>query len=255
MKPILLVFAGRTKAGKTTLAELYCGEHGLVKATFSDVVRRRASQKHPGIEQTTRLLQDVGAQLVTDDPSGFCREACKTTMFSRRSPAVLDGLRHKSLLPHLRALCPDLTVVVVYVEASNATRLRRISPTITAKELNEIDSHPVEAEQQELRQVADLVLNTDRHETESYTELLRWLAVRRLVLRTTAKSNRPRLAGLLLRTWAVVSALWVITVVFLSHSDATRSWSIVQASRQIAREHFVDADYLPLDCKGPRGRE
>ena len=236
------MFAGRTKSGKTTLAEHFCREHDVQKATVSDVVRRVANQRHPGAKQTLRVLQDLGAQIVRENPAAFCRDVCRGIDFSRQRYAVLDGLRHQSLIQHLRALYPNLIVVVFYVEAPDATRLQRFSPTITDEQLRDIDAHPVEAEEDALREVADLVINTDRGEAETYDEVSGWLTKHNFLPKVRRDSDRLKRAGLLIRAWIVLSVVWMIFVVSFSRSDAVKSWSTLRASRQSAVEYLVDAD-------------
>ena len=246
MKGALVVFAGASKSGKTTLAKRLAAERHLPIVTFSDTVRRRASEKYPGSTQNLRLLQDVGAELVSDNPAGFCREVFAQHKLKRYGCSVVDGLRHNSLLPVLRALNPELKLVVIYAEASQSTRCSRFTPVLTQAQLEEVDIHPVEGQLQELRASADMIISTERSEDDAFGEMCAWLDRRRLCTPKKPPQTVHIEAGLL-RLWIVLSVAWVLFASFsllsLSKNDSAA-----------AQQRFTSSSWLiPLDCKTVRG--
>ena len=251
----MVVFAGRSKCGKTTLAKRFAGEHDLQRVTFSDVVRRVAGEKLEATHQTVQLLQDVGAKLVSDDPARFCRETCRDVAFSSGQCVVLDGLRHKSLLPYLRALHTDLTVLVVYVEASEKVRMARFAPPVTAEALHEIDDHLVEREEDSLRAVADLILTTDCSEVKSYDQLSHWFENNKYCQLKATKPDELRVPRLFFRAWIVASVFWMLSAAVYMHSADGKMWELVRATERSSYHRLSKGHLLPLDCKGLKGAE
>ena len=246
LKGTLIVFAGASKCGKTTLAKRLAGERHLPLVTFSATVRRRASERYPSSTHDVKQLQDVGAELVKDNPGGFCREVLAQQKLKHYGCSVVDGLRHRSLLPVLRALNPDLNLVVIYAEASQATRCTRFTPVLTHAQLQEIDDHPVESQLQELRASADLILSTDRPEDDTFDEMCTWLD-RRKLCRQKEPLPEINIRRGFLRLWTVFSVVWIL---FASFSIVSLSQSGVKSARQ----GLDPSDQLiPFDCKDAKG--
>ena len=84
-------------------------------------------------------------------------------------------LRHVTLLPVLAELCGNREIRVIFVEATLAARIARWGTKITRLELNAIDTHPVEADMAQIREIADIVVETKLGFEEAFMTLMQWI--------------------------------------------------------------------------------
>jgi len=168
----IIALAGPSKSGKTTLAKKLAVELGVVVASFGDQVRKEAFRKGLS-DPSTRELQMVGAELLETDVVGFCQAALKDAGFSPSHGLVVDGIRHVVALSAIKVLVGEQPVKLVYLESSLAKR-QKLS-LLTAHQLKEIDTHPVENDAEKLRAIADLVLDTTDEIDKCFAILLQWV--------------------------------------------------------------------------------
>ena len=168
----IIAFSGLPQTGKTTLARLLSRELHCKLVGFGDFVRQEARRR--GIENATRRdLQDLGQALVSEDVLGFCRHVLETVSFSPGEQIVLDGVRHKDVLESMARLSPGQPIILIYLAASVETRKAR-TPRNT--DLMAVDSHKVESHiENELRVLADLVIDTEGDVDESFRRLISWI--------------------------------------------------------------------------------
>jgi|SRR5580700_5098121 hypothetical protein len=153
------VFAlgGPSKSGKTSLGRRFAEELGLRFASFGDCVRKEATRR--GLSNaSTGQLQEVGLSLVTSDLVKFCQLVLKDAGFVPGEGLVVDGVRHFDTVRVLKNLCGEQPVKVIFLDSSLAVRRQRGSFTVDG--LDKLDSHPVEAETQAIKNIADFVLDT-----------------------------------------------------------------------------------------------
>jgi hypothetical protein len=205
------------------------------------------------MKQTIELLQDIGLELLRRDPSGFCREVCNQQNLDRKSCNIVDGLRHRSLVPILTALHPECNLRIIYTEASKETRRKRWEPPLSEAQLDAIDNHPVEQELSEVREIADLIVSTDRSDDESYDEMLLWLE-----LHVPSVKRRSRTGGInvvkgLTRLWIVASAVWILFVLFSLILTPGNTIQVAQKRESLAARFFSNSHLLPIKCIDIRG--
>ena len=153
----IYAFGGSSKSGKTTIGRLFAQELGLRFASFGDYVRKEATGR--GFRNPTPAdLQTVGFSLFKTDLIGFCQSVLTDAGFVLGEGLVIDGVRHLDTVSVLKELVGDQPLRIVYLESSLEARRERGS--FTRDDLDELDSHPVEAETQAVKKVANFVLDT-----------------------------------------------------------------------------------------------
>jgi dephospho-CoA kinase len=173
--PIFLL-SGSSKVGKTSIARKLADAIGCPTASFGDYVRSRAVTVLGGGSATRQQLQELGQQLVTKDAESFCRSVLSFGGFKPGEPFVLDGLRHLQVLPAIQSIAPDGIPRIIYLEAPTDLRIARWDGAISASELSEVDSHPVEADLVQIRKMADIVIDTQVGIERSVSDVMVWVS-------------------------------------------------------------------------------
>ena len=93
-----------------------------------------------------------------DDLVKFCQLVLTDAGFMPGDGLVIDGVRHLDTVRVLKHLFGEQPLKVIYLDSSMAVRRQRGS--LTADDLDRLDSHPVEAETQAVKNIADFVLDT-----------------------------------------------------------------------------------------------
>jgi len=249
----LLIFAGASKTGKTTLARRLASERSIPYSSFSAIVRRLASERYPNEKQTIELLQTLGHEMVVKDPCGFCREVCGPALQNVNSCHILDGLRHRRLIPILKALHPGYDLRIIYTETSKRARLSRFQPSVSEAELDAIDSHAVEKELDDLKKVADITLSTDGKEQESYLKLVSWLTRDGLGGKEISDDEGINVSRGFWHLWTVFSLVWILLVLAASLMPSGRRDIISYKQEQQASDLFASRHVVPLSCGNIRG--
>jgi shikimate kinase len=176
LKYPVFVMSGASRVGKTSLARKVAKALAIPSASFGDYVRSQAALLSPHVSQTRQQLQDLGQKLVMANPELFCRAVLVSGGFTPGQPMVLDGLRHFRLIPILQGIAHGGTLKVIYLEADHNIRMSRWDGVITQSELADVDSHPVEAELEKIRDNADLVVDTRQGLERCFHIILDWIS-------------------------------------------------------------------------------
>lgn len=174
----VIALAGRTRAGKTTLAERLAGDLGCRQASFSSFVRAEAVAR--GLDQERLTLQDLGAEMIaTLGPVTFARGALEHAgLSSRNAPFVIEGVRHLTVLEGLRQVAKPVPVALVYLAVSDQARNSRLAAEgISAEEGRRWEAHSTERDVLHgLEAVADIVVDADRDRDFAANTVEDWLA-------------------------------------------------------------------------------
>jgi dephospho-CoA kinase len=123
---------------------------------FGDAVRVEAERR--GIAPTRVALQDLGDELIAAGWDSFCERVLGQAQWTEKGLLVVDGVRHLGAIDALKRAVPD-RVIVVFVDASHDERVRRLADRgIDADEAAGADMHPNEAEVDQVRQRADILI-------------------------------------------------------------------------------------------------
>jgi adenylate kinase family enzyme len=161
----VVAIAGRTRAGKTTLAAALAGELGWPSASFSSYVRAEAGRR--GIEERRRSLQDLGASMIeTMGPRAFVEGMFENAGLTvvEHAPLLIEGIRHLTVLEALRDVSAPVPTQLIYLRVSDAERNRRLAGEgISAREGEEWEEHSTEQDVLHgLEGQADLVIAADK---------------------------------------------------------------------------------------------
>lgn len=168
----IIALAGPSKSGKTTLAKRLAASLRVPFSSFGDHVRKEARRR--GFSSApSHQLQELGLEMVKTNIEGFCKAVLEEGGSAAGHGLILDGIRHMDALAAIKTLAPQQQVKLVYLESSVADRMERSS--FSARELEEIDSHPVESDRVLLKSAADLVLNSSPNSDECFEALLAWV--------------------------------------------------------------------------------
>jgi adenylate kinase family enzyme len=155
--------AGRTRAGKTTLAVALADGLGWPQTSFSSFVRAIAADR--GLGEDRRTLQDLGAEMIeTLGPRGFVEGALDHAgLASSNAPFVIEGVRHVTTLEALKWVVAPHPVALIYLAVSDDERDRRLAAEgISAAEGSRWEEHSTEYDVlHRLEEAADLVIDAD----------------------------------------------------------------------------------------------
>jgi dephospho-CoA kinase len=157
---IVIVVSGRIASGKTAFADLLAQKLGIVRTGFGDEVKARARAR--GCAETREVLQEIGADLVKNQPAEFCRAVLTRGNFKSGSGLVVDGIRHAEILTLMRQLLAPQAVAHIHVESSNSVRQTRMDERKRDGEivLSKADSHSTEVQVADtLRRLADVEID------------------------------------------------------------------------------------------------
>jgi cytidylate kinase len=159
---LVVAFAGRIGAGKSSVSAAFAEDLGWKFASFGAFVRKTATER--GMDLSRESLQTVGAELEAKDAMEFCRAVLDDAGWSAGEPAVVEGIRHVRILDTLKSQVAPQSVFLVYLEAPEELRRNRLQER-GAKEahyLERAETHSTERDAiTELPQLADLVLSTE----------------------------------------------------------------------------------------------
>jgi cytidylate kinase len=175
---LVVAFAGRIGAGKSSVSAAFAQELGWKFASFGAFVRRTATER--GMDLSRESLQTVGAELEAKDAAKFCRAVLDDAGWNAFEPAVVEGIRHVRILDTLKGQVAPQPVFLVYLEAPEELRRNRLQErgAQEAHCLERAETHSTERDVvTELPQLADLVLST---EGAAVTDLVRQIKAKAL---------------------------------------------------------------------------
>jgi cytidylate kinase len=171
-----LVFSGKLGSGKTTVSKLLAAKLGARWGGFGVTVKRIATEQ--GLPFDRNTLQTLGEHLVTKTPETFCRTVISEAEPSIGQGLILDGLRHISILGHLRQILLPFPVIPIYVEVAEPIRIKRIisRDAHNLQILDRLESHSTEIEViAALRESAQLCADNSESPETTVEGIVYWL--------------------------------------------------------------------------------
>jgi cytidylate kinase len=159
---LIVAFAGRIGAGKSSVSAAFAAELGWKFASFGSFVRKTASER--GMDSSRESLQAIGAELEANDAAMFCRAVLDDAGWNAGEPAVVEGIRHVRIWETLKDLVAPQPVFLVYLEAPEDLRRARLQErgAQEAHYLERAETHSTERDViSKLPQLANLVLSTE----------------------------------------------------------------------------------------------
>lgn len=159
---LVVGFAGRIGAGKSSVSAAFAEELGWKFASFGAFVRKTATER--GMDLSRESLQTVGAELEAKDAAKFCWAVLDGAGWNAGERAVVEGIRHVRILDTLKSQVAPQPVFLVYLEAPDELRRNRLQErgAQEAHYLELAETHSTERDViTELPQLADLVLSTE----------------------------------------------------------------------------------------------
>ena len=166
MQEPIVVISGPVAAGKTTLAEGLCARYGGRRFSTRSLLADRLGDDQ-GSDR--RALQELGHELDELTGGAWLTTALTPALYEETASnlAVIDAVRIPQQIEHLRRAF-GRRVVHIHLTASDAVLSARYEGRRRASELvefatyAELRSDPVEAKTDELRDDADVVIDTAR---------------------------------------------------------------------------------------------
>jgi cytidylate kinase len=159
---LIVAFAGRIGAGKSSVSAAFATDRGWKFASFGDFVRKSASER--GMDLSRESLQAIGAELEANDAAMFCRAVLDDAGWSAGECAVIEGIRHVRIWQTLKDLAAPQPVFLVYLEAPEDLRRARLEErgAQEAHYLERAETHSTERDViAELPQLANLVVSSE----------------------------------------------------------------------------------------------
>lgn len=159
---LIVTFAGRIGAGKSSVSAAVAEALGLKLASFGGFVRKTATER--GMDHSRESLQAVGEELEAKDAAQFCRAVLDDAGWNAGKPVVVEGIRHVRILDTLKSLVAPQPVFLVYLQAPDELRRARLQErgAQEAQYLERAETHSTERDViAELPQLADLLLSTE----------------------------------------------------------------------------------------------
>ena len=156
----IIAFAGRIASGKSAVSRGVAAKLHAPWVGFGDAVRSEATKR--GIAPTRKALQDLGDELITRGWDAFCEIVVMQATWTGEGLLVVDGVRHIGAIDTLQRRAAPSRAVVVFVEASRARSLERLTERgIGAVEVAVADAHSNEAEVDAVRERADVYVQNN----------------------------------------------------------------------------------------------
>lgn len=172
---IAVGLVGPARAGKTVLARRLAERMSAPSMSFGDEVRRRAAAAGRGDDRLT--LMEIGQQAVEGDLDAFCRDVLAQHRPERRTPLIIEGIRHTRVADLLRALLAPRRLVLVHLQIPPSEQQRRLREDgLDEPALQAVQSDPTEAEvDQALFGHADFVLDATLDRDVLAKQVQTWL--------------------------------------------------------------------------------
>lgn len=159
---MLLCFSGQIASGKSSVSIAVAEALGWHRTGFGDFLRSEIARLggNPGDREA---LQNFGQKRVDDDPVAFCRDVLRAGGFVPGEDFVIDGIRHASIFEILTEVSAPSRTRLLFLGASETTRLARAEERVDASDFARASAHRVEAELiNALPQRADGIVNSDQ---------------------------------------------------------------------------------------------
>lgn len=154
----VVTISGQIASGKSTLAEAIASATGWPVASFGVYVRSVAARRGLGTDRAT--LQAVGSELVRGGEERFVAEVLRAAGWRPGQPAVLEGVRHLSVLNAVRRVTTPVPVFHVHVAVGEDERGTRVALRESDRRIQLMDAHETERDAQSgaaLEHAADCV--------------------------------------------------------------------------------------------------
>lgn len=157
---MILAFAGRIGAGKSTISKAVADHYSVKRASFGDTVRHEAERR--GINETRVALQDLGDQLIAGGWDDFCTLVTDSVDWDRSSSLVVDGVRHHGAIEALRRLAAPSRLHLVFIDTPwDRRKAWLIQKGQDVAEVLAADAHPNESELSAVMWEADMTVSND----------------------------------------------------------------------------------------------
>lgn len=167
----IIGFGGRIGTGKSTISRAVAERLEVPRVSFGDVVRSEASNRN--LPETREALQNLGDALIAEGWDSFCARVVATVKPRASDTLVVDGIRHIGAIERLTKLATR-SFILVFVEAPWESRVSWRG--IAADELRRTDAHPNEAEVDDVRLAADVVVVNDGPVEQTVVQVLEALS-------------------------------------------------------------------------------
>ncbi|WP_019914317.1 AAA family ATPase [Paenibacillus sp. HW567] len=155
--------SGKIASGKTTLSQQLAETFICPRVGFGEYVRLIAAQRGLTVADRT-VLQEIGQDLVEQNPEDFCRQVIKLANWEN-GPLVVEGIRHVNICEKLKEVVSPAQFVLIFVDTDENERQNRLN---TRGDINGslVEKHITENDVELLKTNADIIVN---EETELYS--------------------------------------------------------------------------------------
>ena len=165
-----LVVAGRLASGKTTVARAVAPKIDAAVVTVSTVMKELSAAL--GVASPDRReLQDLGAALAEGGPHALGELLINAG--GGRETVILDGLRAVDVASWLRQQLSPGGLRIVYLDANTDVRRARYEDRGDGAAFGRADDHAVERGAEELRAIADRIIDAERPLDAVQTDVIR----------------------------------------------------------------------------------
>lgn len=176
--PHVITVSGRIASGKSTLANALVSATGWAAASFGAYVRSVATQR--GLCTDRATLQAVGSELVQVGEESFVTDVFRSAGWQPGHPAVIEGIRHLSVLGAIRIVVAPLPVYHVHVTVGEAERSARVASRPECdRGVQLVDDHETERDARSgaaLQDAADYIADGAANPAVQAAELIRRLS-------------------------------------------------------------------------------
>ena len=167
------MICGPIGSGKSTVATFLASEMSVRLVSFGEFVRHLAQQS--GLPDTREALQELGYKTYKSKGArGFLQGALQLEGVGNSESVIFDGVRHLGMMAEIRRTARKS--VAIYLDVCQEKRFRRHqsrqSNSLPLVEFQAFDSHAVEAQTGNLKELCDLVIDASQPISEIQRSLL-----------------------------------------------------------------------------------
>lgn len=158
-KPAAVIcIAGKAGVGKTTVANYLKERYQCQRYSVSDFLKNELKQR--GSTEISRSdLQGLGEEYICSGWNRFCHDFINFTHWDKRSPLIIDGVRHAEFLRALSFWVYPVPICCIYLSADAKT----IANNILNRGSETIDSSRLaEGDQSQLENNSEFVIQVDK---------------------------------------------------------------------------------------------
>ncbi|KFM99109.1 hypothetical protein D0U04_20710 [Bacillus clarus] len=168
---VVIGIAGKIGSGKSTLSNEIAKHLKCNTINTGDYFRAISLKRNLSTDRST--LQQLGNETISIGWDYFSKELLNFANWSNEKNLLIAGIRNVKLYEQLKKDIHPNKFYLIYIDTLDEVRRVRIKERVETEK--KLDFHPVEAQVEELKKFADLILDNNRQIDMVKEDALIWI--------------------------------------------------------------------------------